>query len=297
MRRRICTAASATIVVALLIGSIAWADSNKARKTAGEKSTAGKTIKEKFMPKPLEGKKWKLAWHDEFEGEKIDESKWEIMGDWKRRDGWWVKEDSYVDGKGNLVLRTKKKVLPGKGESEQEIRYTSGAVRTQGKFEHKYGYWVCRCKFPSEEGHWPAFWMFARPGVGKIGDSGRDGTEIDIMEKPWREDKITQNLHWDGYGKDHQHAGKTFEFPGVSKGWHTFALLWRPDEYVFYVDGKETWRTSAGGVSQVPQFIKLTEEIGKWGGDISIAALPDYFLVDYVRVYDEVPAGKKASGR
>jgi hypothetical protein len=37
-------------------------------------------------------------------------------------------------------------------------------------------------------------------GVGKVGSGGRDGTEIDIMEKPWREDRTTQNLHWDGYG-------------------------------------------------------------------------------------------------
>ena len=57
---------------------------------------------------------------------------------------------------------------------------------------------------------------------------------------------------------------------------------------MFYVDDKETWRTRAGGVSQVPQFIKLTEEIGKWGGDIKKAKLPDTFVVDYVRVYDEV---------
>ena len=40
--------------------------------------------------------------------------------------------------------------------------------------------------------------------------------------------------------------------PGVMEGWHTFSLLWLPDEYVFYVDGKETWRTKAGGVCQVP---------------------------------------------
>ncbi|MCH7559455.1 MAG: alpha-L-fucosidase [Planctomycetes bacterium] len=32
--------------------------------------------------------------------------------------------------------------------------------------------------------------------------------------------------------------------------------------------------------------MKLTEEIGKWGGDIKKAKLPDYFVVDYVRVYD-----------
>jgi hypothetical protein len=65
-------------------------------------------------------------------------------------------------------------------------------------------------------------------------------------------------------------------------------LWWTPEVYVFYTDGKETWRSSAGGVSQVPEYIKLTEEIGKWGGDITQAQLPDGFLVDYVRVYDQI---------
>ncbi|MHC4559223.1 MAG: glycoside hydrolase family 16 protein, partial [Planctomycetota bacterium] len=236
----------------------------------------GKT--EQFLPAIAEGKSWKLVWSDEFDSTKIDQGKWEIMGDRKRRDGYWVKEDAYPDGKGNLILRTNKS-----GE-----RYTSGAVRTKGKFEHKFGYWVCRCKFPTQEGHWPAFWLHTN-SVNKIGNEGRDGTEIDIMEKPWREDKITQNLHWDGYGKAHKSAGSgQITIPGISKGFHTFGLHWTPEQYVFYVDGKETWRTSAGGVSQVSEYLKLTEEIGDWGGDIKKAKLPDYFVVDYVRVYDTV---------
>ncbi|NQT01795.1 MAG: alpha-L-fucosidase [Planctomycetes bacterium] len=244
-------------------------------------STVSKThaqVREEFMPPAGQGKTWKLAWNDEFDGTKIDTSKWEIIGDSKRRDGYWVKEDSYLDGKGNLLIRTKK----------DGQRYTSGAMRTRNKFEHKFGYWVCRCKFPEQVGHWPAFWLFIG-SVGKVGNEGRDGTEIDIMEKPWLEDKITQNLHWDGYGTAHKNAGgKLSMIPGISKGFHTFGLHWKADEYVFYVDGKETWRTSAGGVSQVPQYMKLTEEIGDWGGDIKKAELPDYFVVDYVRVYDTV---------
>lgn len=230
---------------------------------------------DEFLPPLPAGQRWQLAWSDEFEGDAVDQSKWGICGDWKRRDGYWVKEDAYVDGQGHLILRTKK----------DGDRYTCGAVRTRGKFEHRYGYWVCRCRFPEEPGHWPAFWLFA-PGVGKVGDGGRDGTEIDVMEKPWREDRTTQNLHWDGYGKEHQSAGTRFMVPGMSEGYHTFALLWTPEEYVFYVNGQETWRTAAGGVSQVPEYAKLTEEIGKWGGDIAQANLPDHFVVDYVRVYD-----------
>jgi beta-glucanase (GH16 family) len=69
-------------------------------------------------------------------------------------------------------------------------------------------------------------------------------------------------------------------------GFHTFGLLWTPEEYVFYVDGQETWRTQAGGVSQVPEYLLLSDEVGDWGGDIETAKLPDEFQVDYVRVYD-----------
>ncbi|MGB2807108.1 MAG: hypothetical protein WBC22_05185, partial [Sedimentisphaerales bacterium] len=37
---------------------------------------------EEYMPPVPQGKKWKLAWSDEFNGTKVDESKWEILGDW-----------------------------------------------------------------------------------------------------------------------------------------------------------------------------------------------------------------------
>jgi beta-glucanase (GH16 family) len=235
---------------------------------------AGASIEKERLPAAPAGQQWRLAWHDEFDGDRLDESKWNRLGDWKRRDGYWVKEDAYLNGKGSLVLRTRKD-----GE-----RFTCGAVNTRGKFEHAFGYYVARCKMPTQPGHWPAFWLMSQ-GVNTVGNDGRDGTEIDIIEVPWRDGRLTSNLHWDGYGKDHKSAGTKFSRPEVVKGWHTFGLMWLPGEYVFYVDGKETWRSSAGGVSQAPEYIKLTEEIGTWGGDIRKAELPDYFEVDYVRVY------------
>jgi len=279
MKNKSCCAVKSVILYAVLCVfantlSAASPKTNEARKAL------------QFMPTLAPGKTWRLIWSDEFNGTEIDQSKWEILGDWQRKGGYWVKEDAYLDGDGNLVLRTKK----------DGDRYTSGAVRTKGRFEHRFGYWVARCKFPEQQGHWPAFWLFANPGVGTVGNEGRDGTEIDIMEKFWpAQDIISQNLHWDGYGADHKHAGKDTIIPGVSEGWHTFGLHWKTDEYVFYVDGQETWRTSAGGVSQVPQYAKLTEEIAAWAGDIGKAQLPDFFTVDYVRVYDTVEADVSVS--
>jgi len=68
--------------------------------------------------------------------------------------------------------------------------------------------------------------------------------------------------------------------------------LWRTTgEYVFYVDGQETWRTKAGSVCQVPLYLKWSTEIGESAGDIRKAKLPDDTIIDYVRVFDVV-AGK-----
>lgn len=234
------------------------------------------SVARQSLPEPPAGKSWKLVWQDEFDGTKLDETKWEIP-EGRRRDGWWSSKAVSLDGTGHLVIST----------IREDDRYLDACVRTRGKFEHAHGYYVARIKLQRDVGHWSAFWLYG-PSVGKIGDEGRDGTEIDIMEKPWLDERVQHALHWDGYGPDHRSAGKVSKVAGVMEGFHEFALWWSMDEYVFYVDGQETWRTTAGGVCQVPLYIKLSDEIGKWGGDISQAQLPDQFLVDYVRVYDLV---------
>lgn len=244
---------------------------------AGDRHRPAMRINDVLPPQPA-GKVWKLIWHDEFDGQKLDEAKWIIPPDAPRRDGWWMQKAVTLDDKGHLVIHTLK----------EGDRYIDGCVETRGKFQHTFGYFVARIQLQKQQGHWSAFWLMG-PGVGKVGNEGRDGTEIDIMEKPWLDDRVHHALHWDGYGKAHKHAHRDTNVPGVMKGFHTFGLLWTPDEYRFYIDGKETWCTKAGSVCKVPLYIILSDEVGKWGGDISKANLPDCFLVDYVRVYDIVP--------
>ncbi len=55
---------------------------------------------------------------------------------------------------------------------------------------------------------------------------------------------------------------------------------------MFYIDGKETWRTNKA-VSKRSEYIMLSLEVGTWAGDIAKAQLPDSFHVDYVRVYQK----------
>ena len=221
------------------------------------------------LPLLAAGQEWKLAWSDEFNEKQLDPAKWEILGDWKRRDGFWTQSESYLNGRGSLILRTR----------QDGDKFVCGAVRTKNRFEHRFGYWETRCKLPTQPGHWPAFWIMS-DGVFKVGDDGRDGTEIDVAEFPKRDGTYEINLHWDGYGHAHKSTGKKITAPAITNGFHTFALLWTPTNYTFYVDGKEVWQTTAGGVSQAPEYIKFSEEIGEWGGKIDEAKLPDYFEVD-----------------
>jgi beta-glucanase (GH16 family) len=233
------------------------------------------------------------SWSDEFDGTAVDPEKWHVMGE--QQDAWpetpwrrnWKRENVTVED-GALVVRTVR----------EPAGFSTGAVMTGdwGKpilFQQAFGRFEARVLFPRQQGHWFAFWL-ENPAVGHVDGSGRDGTEIDVVERAWLVDQVQHTLHWDGYDEAHRSAEQKVTGHGLNDGgWHVFRLDWYPDEYVFSVDGVETWRTSAGGVCQTPNWILLTDEIGnfgtgpgEWGvGPIEEASLPDELRVDYVRVW------------
>jgi len=221
-----------------------------------------------------------LVWCDEFDGAALDMTKWSYRGLGPRKGGVNVKAAVTLDGKGHLAITT----------SKVGDKYHTGMIGTQGKFERAFGYWECRVKLQTAIGHWSAFWLQS-PTLGKpVGDVAKAGTEIDIFEYlRKRGDRMQHTLHLDGYGKDHKSQGKVVNVPGLTQGWHTVGFEWTKSEYVFYIDGKETWRTSKG-VSHRPEYIILSLEVGPWAGDISKAKLPDSVLFDYVRVYKARPS-------
>jgi beta-glucanase (GH16 family) len=245
-----------------------------------------------------------LAFGDEFDGPEVDTTKWVVAAG--QRDvlpgqPWWrnfKKENVYIED-GALVIRTAK----------DEVGYSSGSVNTgdpsmntsdpgqSSPFEQAFGSFEARLRFPAQQGHGCAFWLWNESQM-NVDGSGRDGMEIDIIEKYWLIDRAIHALHWDGYGPEHPKDDHGIDGAGLDDGgWHVVRLDWYPDVFVFFVDNKETWRTSAGGVLQAPAFVILSDEILNYGtgpeemgvGPIEDAKLPDYFYIDYVRVYAYVP--------
>lgn len=245
---------------------------------------------------------WRIVFQDEFNGiGRPDSDKW-ISKEYNRKpnpngpDGWWDADNAYLNGLGKLVLMTS--VIPNRNPKEDSdpYDYASAMVSTEGKFEQAYGRFEVRAKLPQAPGWWSAFWLFSN-SVHHVDGSGRDGTEVDIMETFGWNDKVHHALHWDGYGKRHQWGGFDTVQPGIRKGWHTFTLEWFPDEYIFYVDGQETWRTALGGVAQAPLWVKLSGEVATddsvankwWANKPDPRKFPDKFVIDWVRVYEYIP--------
>ena len=253
-----------------------------------------------LLPK---GKKWKLIWHDEFDGTELDLSKWSFRRHLFHREFEpYTDQGVWLDGKSIAHFQV----------IEQDGRYYSSQLQTgenymdrpttgdwpiapfsKPKFMHKYGYYEIRCKLQTQPGWWSAFWLQS-PIIGATLNPEECGVEVDIMESFAPNGIVSHNNHWGGYGDDHQHVGsgerKLEETPD---GFHVFGLDWSENGYVYYIDGKESWRVD-GPVSHREQFILIsTECMGYRYSDqpdekLKKAVLPDYFIVDYVRVYDEV---------
>lgn len=221
---------------------------------------------------------YKLVWQDEFDGTALDTKKWRVRGEGNTRKLGVVSGKTIsLDGKGHCVIRVLR---------EPDGKYLIGQIGTQGIFEPTYGYFECRAKMNRSIGPHVAFWLQS-PTLGKSGDPAADGAEVDIFEYHRKApDTVHHCIHWDGYGENHKMHGHKFPMPGIADGFHTFGLLWTPREYVFYVNGKETWRADKA-VSRRGLFLVLSAELSGWGGNPAEGTFPDQVIFDYVRVYQQ----------
>ena len=288
------------------------------------------------------GKDFRLVWHDEFDGASLDFSKWSYRTNyWGRRALWYATaEDGCVELRDGICFLRVRRLPNGQYVSPQ--LQTGGLMwdipriehpRTmwslppldKPKFEHRYGYYECRCRLQREKGWWSAFWMQSA-SQGVTHDPGRSGVESDIMEAFEPGTVSTHCFHYNGTGADHrrfdsyrctadgkkivsaevQSRIKAAEMNMGSDEFHVYGLLWEPDGYTVFIDGRQSGAKVGAGpgeaVSHTPQFILVSTEVkgyrlnkatGVHDPDIETAASKgDNFAVDYVRVFDIVDARK-----
>ena len=250
------------------------------------------------MGEKLDMDKFEIMFNEEFEGE-LDRSVW--SGHYQygnttvdRKGSYWNQYLAQTKD-GNLVIPVVylEDGMGGKGAGWYTAGIDTDSDAKNG-FSQKFGYFECRCILPEGADIWSAFWLM-NSGVFDEDGSGRDGTEIDIFESDGYENlfkyNVSSNLHFDGYGDAHQKLGATRFLlkNNPYEEFNTYGLEWNENEYIFYINGVETFRTSFGGVSQNEEYIILSVEMRGENGIPSerenAPAEGAEFIVDYVKVY------------
>ena len=235
---------------------------------------------------------YSLVFYDEFDGDSLDETVWKHRGVGPRRSGF--NADNQVEVRdGNLVI-TGEYLTDGKyGEG-----WYTGAVSL--KEWYKQGYFEIRCICNDSPAYWSAFWIQANgPYTASISKGGVGGAELDIFEsmgygEGLKHDSVTQTIHCagvDGVQEGFQSANLgSFYGNNIHEEYNTYGLEWTEDEYIFYINGVETTRSTFGnGVSQVLEEVIVSLEIpdGEQLADFDKDEFKTEFIVDYVKIYQK----------
>ncbi len=234
---------------------------------------------------------YELVFEDEFEGDALNTDVWDYRGSGPRRGGFNAESQVKVEN-GSMIMT---------GEYLTDGTYGEGWYTAMIKLKERYckGYFEIRCIVNEEPGYWSAFWIQAdSPYTASVSKGGVGGAEIDIFESISSDSKdrgsVTQTIHCAGVngvqeGFQSCQLGAFYGDDIYSK-YNTYGLEWTDDEYIFYINGVETRRSSFGnGVSEVPEDVIVSLEIPD---ETKLASLDKdnfktEFIVDYVRIYQK----------
>lgn len=228
---------------------------------------------------------------DEFDGTELNTDIWEYRASGERRGGFNAPSQVKVEN-GKLVIT---------GEYLENGEYGAGWYVGMIKLKKQYckGYFECKCICNSGRDFWSAFWIQANdPYTHEVSRGGIGGAEIDIMESLSSEDSIfqrgciTNTVHCNGGDDivdeiDSCCIGR-FRGNNIYEEYNTFGLEWTDDEYIFYINGVETGRTSwAKGVSEEAEDIIVSLEIPNEISYSEKSGHKTQFIVESVSIWEK----------
>lgn len=241
---------------------------------------------------------WDLVFEDQFEGDTLNTDIWGETWNTdltlERRATFnygYTKDMIFLDGEGNLVSRI---YSTGDFTEDNLPIYKSSLISTKECYESTYGYYEIRMIPHLNTGMWSAFWLLAGDmcDLDAVDDgSAVNGCEIDVIESLYFNKVPSHAIHWDGYYNDQTKSldstSRLSPIPEVFDGnYHTFAVSWSKNGYVFLVDGKVTLTAKGVDVCNQPAYMLISSHLSAEAGDITLK--PGEYsdtIIDYVRIY------------
>jgi beta-glucanase (GH16 family) len=220
---------------------------------------------------------YRLKWADEFEGTKVDTSRWDYRTDSKH---WSTQKPENVSvSQGNLVLALKK-------EQAGDKQYTGAGVISKPAF--RFGYYESRFRVDAGKGWHSSFWMMGHDGSGGTGTKAT-ALELDVIEN----DSIDLtsygvNLHkWQG---DHLSFGHKNVPMSSLASYHVFGCEYTPTTVKYFLDGALVQTVDVSALPHSDLHIWLTSIASSLGKTDAVdeSRLPGRVLFDYVRFYERV---------
>lgn len=246
----------------------------------------------------MEGEKWELVWDDEFDGQRIDTTKWAFnVGNW----GWGNNELQYYTdiNKGNAFLKDGS--LHIQARKDEDGNWTSARLTTAGKTSFTYGKIEFRAKVPTSRGVWSAGWLLGDTYVDEL--SWPYCGEIDVLECVGYEiNDTTGNGVNHGtchtrkyYFKQGNQIGSEINVENMNKEFHTYSIEWDSTEIKAFVDEEHYFTYDKNADSLEWPFHKAQNIIvnlaigGGWGGakGIDSSFNEASYILDYIRVYEK----------
>ncbi len=281
------------------------------------------TLATDFVSTVLDG--YKYVWGDEFEGMKLDRTKFSLQNHMTGTNSVLVSGDEDVvrveDGR--LKLFAIRYFDSERVGTQYKVPLS---VSTINNMNFTYGYVEIRARLPFQYGAWPSFWSKSSQSPYLDTSSCDYSTEIDVFEIFGNFTDVEPNIHkWYkpenyDYAKIHGAVQNHTQFPKAEKTifrfersdtlsyeYHTYGMERTPTEISMFVDGKKYFTfditksfdlySDMSGFKNYPIFLIfnnhiMTEDSDFITTEINNNELPTEFFIDYLRLYQKPGVGE-----
>jgi beta-glucanase (GH16 family) len=261
------------------------------------------------------GKRWQVTFSEEFNGTTLDKAKLTPCFDWNGgdctstfndgREHYQPSQVAVSNGTAKLIAAPLSPPYASSACQNGSCTYKAGLLSTARAkasasnylYSFTYGYVESRFLFPATQGFFTAFWMLpADP-------SYTYRSEIDILEL-LGDDPTTMYMTYHYDNRSQSYPVNTGKFKNgacatkdYSKDFVRMGVDWQADHVAWYIDGKKCaeFTSSMGQIENGPMQIILhmmvdNEWQRRWNVGLTDPSLTRQLEVDYLRVYQQVPA-------